>query len=121
MDAKALMSDQLQIPQIDQQPGGLSEDKHGVFAVDRITQKNAGLGDTEIPEGGWDNAAFFPFTDQPLQDEPCSKQELANKSQHKPRRSGQQMILTNSSLDSQPAYLRFGYESSSSGMPEHFR
>ena len=68
---------EIEIASIDQQPGGLSDDKNRVETVDGVGQQGGAAGDTEIPESDGDDAFPAFFAGNPLDKKAHGEHSLA--------------------------------------------
>lgn len=75
---------QLQIPNVDEDTGRLTKDKHGVLPVNSISKQQYRAADAEIPECGWNNAASGLLAAKPLNDEPGHEQKLPREADRQP-------------------------------------
>ena len=77
-------ADQIEIAQINEDAGGLTDNKDRVSLVDGIAEKNEAAAQTEVPEGErYDTMSLF-FTLPPLHQEAQSKEKLTGKTDAQP-------------------------------------
>jgi hypothetical protein len=74
-----LLINKVKISCIDEEPAALAEDKNRVPAQYGIDEQQAPTQDAQVPEGKGDNALSFPFTGDPLDEEPSRKESLRQK------------------------------------------
>src|SRR5438128_1422010 len=53
--------DEVEVPRVDEEPGGLAEDEHGVEPVDRVHQQRHAAAHREEPEGAGHDARLRPL------------------------------------------------------------
>src|SRR5439155_26876518 len=76
--------DEIEVPRVDEEPGGLAEDKHGVEPVDRVRQQRHAAAHREEPERPGHDALLRALRRDPLDDEARREERLAEPSDAEP-------------------------------------
>src|SRR5712692_10709744 len=82
--AALLAPDQVEVAQVHEQAGPLTEDEDGVQAVDGVDQQGEATADREEPERDGNHALLLPLGGDPLDEEPAREERLSEESHRQP-------------------------------------